>query len=394
MKRIHELDGLRAIAVAAVITDHYAPFRTMANGLPTTLGSFGVDVFFVLSGYLITRILLGLRTRQDAYRVFYARRSLRILPPFLLLLLLVYGTSALLNQAISLPKLLGHAFFLQGFKGTGFVLVRLRDLITGRSPVPGLLDSVAHYPLSRDYPHLPFTGSLGPTWSLSVEEWFYVLWAPVVLLLRRRLIGAIAIAACTMGFLVRWLTGNQATFLATVDVLVSGALVALWLEYRATRSTTDRLWIDRIVGAMALVSFSLLVVLTAVHRDRMAGTLLEIALVGGMSWIVLNSGTQHPATRALRCRVFVYLGTISYMTYLIHLPMYFAVRSVLTRFTRTAPMVAQLWIVAASSIAASLLFAAISWNYFEGPIMGLKDRMTDHLSADRTVTQHPVAVEG
>ena len=303
---------------------------------------------FVLSGYLITRILLGLRTRKDAYRIFYARRSLRILPPFLLLLLLVYGTSALLNQAISLPKLLGHAFFLQGFKGTGLVLVRLRDIITGRSPVPGLFGSVAHYPLSRDYPHLPFTGSLGPTWSLSVEEWFYVLWAPVVLLLRRRLIGAIAIAACTMGFLIRWLTGNQATFLATVDVLVSGALVALWLEYRATRPVDDRLWIDRIVGAMALVSFSLLVVLTAVHRDRMAGTLLESALLGGMSWIVLNSGTQHPVTRALRCRVFVYLGTISYMTYLIHLPMYFAVRSLLTPFVRTSPMGAQLWIVAAS----------------------------------------------
>ncbi len=140
MKRIHELDGLRAIAVAAVITDHYAPFRTMAHGLPTTMGSYGVDVFFVLSGFLITRILLGLRSRKDAYRVFYARRSLRILPPFALLLLLVYGTSALLNQAISLPKLLGHAFFLQSFKGTGLVLMRIRDLITGRSQIPGLFD--------------------------------------------------------------------------------------------------------------------------------------------------------------------------------------------------------------------------------------------------------------
>jgi peptidoglycan/LPS O-acetylase OafA/YrhL len=394
MKRIYELDGLRAIAVAAVITDHYAPFRTMADGLPTTLGSFGVDVFFVLSGYLITRILLDLRSRKDAYRVFYARRSLRILPPYVLVLLLVYGTGALLNQAISLPKLLGHAFFLQGFKGTGLVLARLRDLFIGRSPIPGLFDRVGHYSISRDYPHLPFTGSLGPTWSLSVEEWFYVLWAPVVLLLRRRLIGAIAIGACTMGFFIRWLTGNHATFLSTVDVLVSGALVALWLEHRATRSFADQVWIDRIVGTVALVSFCLLMVLTAVHRDRMAGSLLEIALLGGISWIVLNSGRAHPVMTALRCRVFVYLGSISYMTYLMHLPMYFAVRSFLTRFLLTAPMGIQLWMVAVASITATLLFAAISWNYFEGPIMGLKDRITDSLTAERTGNRRPVIAEG
>ena len=283
------------------------------------MGSFGVDVFFVLSGYLITRILLDLRSRKDAYRVFYARRSLRILPPYVLLLLLVYGTGALLNQTISLPKLLGHAFFLQGFKGTGLALARLRDLFTGRSPIPGLFDRVGRYSISRDYPHLPFTGSLGPTWSLSVEEWFYVLWAPVVLLLRRRLIGAIAMGACTMGFFIRWLTGNHATFLSTVDVLVSGALVALWLEYRATRSAADQLWIDRIVGTVALVSFCLLMVLTAVHRDRISGSLLEIALLGGISWIVLNSGRPHLVMTALRCRVFVYLGSISYMAYLMHL---------------------------------------------------------------------------
>jgi peptidoglycan/LPS O-acetylase OafA/YrhL len=394
MKRIYELDGLRAIAVAAVITDHYAPFRTMADGLPTTLGSFGVDVFFVLSGYLITRILLGLRSSTDAYRVFYARRSLRILPPYVLLLLLVYGTGALLNQANSLPKLLGHAFFLQGFKGTGLVLARLRDLFTGRSPIPGLFDRVGHYSISRDYPNLPFTGSLGPTWSLSVEEWFYVLWAPVVLLLRRRFIGAIAIGACTMGFFIRWLTGNHATFLSTVDVLVSGALVALWLEYRATRFVADQLLIDRIVGTVALVSFCLLMILTALHRDRMAGSLLEIALLGGISWIVQNSGRPHLAMTALRCRVFVYLGSISYMAYLMHLPMYFAVRSLSARFLRMAPMDIQLWTVAVASIIATLLFAAISWNYFEGPIMGLKDRITDSLSADRPRNRRPVIVEG
>ena len=74
--------------------------------------------------------------------------------------------------------------------------------------------------------------------------------------------------------------------------------------------------------------------------------------------------------------------------------MYFAVRSLLTRFLRTAPMGIQLWTVAVASITATLLFAAISWNYFEGPIMGLKDRITDSLTADRTGNRRPVIVEG
>ncbi len=197
-----------------------------------------------------------------------------------------------------------------------------------------------------------------------------------------------------MGFLIRWLTGNQATFLSTVDALVSGALVALWLEYRATRSVADQLWMDRILGTVSFVSFCLLVILTAAHRDRMAGSLVEIALLGGMSWIVLNGGSPHPVTTALRFRMLVYLGSISYMTYLIHLPMYFAVRSLLTRFLATAPMGIRLWMVALASITATLLFAAVSWNYFEGPIMGLKDRMTDSLTSDRRVADVPWSLKG
>ena len=83
--RIVELDGLRAIAVALVIGCHYPVVASSFWGLPE-LGWLGVEIFFVLSGYLITTILLRLRGREDAYEVFYARRARRIVPPYFLVL--------------------------------------------------------------------------------------------------------------------------------------------------------------------------------------------------------------------------------------------------------------------------------------------------------------------
>src|ERR1700686_3043295 len=101
MGRITEFDGLRAFAVGLVILDHYAPFRNFAHGAPARYGGLGVDVFFVLSGFLITTILLKAKSEQHPYRVFYARRSLRILPPFLLLLIVVYGSALALHEPLN-----------------------------------------------------------------------------------------------------------------------------------------------------------------------------------------------------------------------------------------------------------------------------------------------------
>src|ERR1700743_2520087 len=82
VSRILELDGIRAIAILLVLGCHYAGFATQLGGFPM-FGWVGVDIFFALSGYLITTILLGLRGRPAPYRTFYSRRAVRILPPYL-----------------------------------------------------------------------------------------------------------------------------------------------------------------------------------------------------------------------------------------------------------------------------------------------------------------------
>jgi peptidoglycan/LPS O-acetylase OafA/YrhL len=394
MKRMQELDGIRAIAVLAVIADHYAPFRTFGDGVTATLGTLGVDVFFVLSGYLITTILLGLRREQHAYRIFYARRFLRILPPYALLLLLVYGTTTLLNEPIDGGKLLGHLLFLQSFKTSGHIFSQLVGYITLQSAPASLFGRIVQTPISTDYPRLAFTGSLGPTWSLSVEEWFYVLWAPVVLVCRRRLVLKIGIAACATGFVFRWLTGNGASFFSAVDILVSGALLALWIEHRRDLLQQDQRRVDRFLALATLCSSCLYLLATVLHRDRMAVTLTEIAVAGGLAWIIRNSGTSHRVLTFLRWRPLGYLGTISYMTYLIHLPMYFAVRSALPPLIHSLAPTVQLWIVAIGSILATVLFASLSWRYFESPLLALKDRVTNYIASGVTAAQPSLVVEG
>jgi peptidoglycan/LPS O-acetylase OafA/YrhL len=193
-----------------------------------------------------------------------------------------------------------------------------------------------------------------------------------------------------MGFFLRWLTSNGSNFFTTVDVLIAGALLALWLERRETLAFNQGRLHKGLIGTTALCSAFLFLLVTILHRDRMACTLIEIAVAGGLSWIIINTGSRFPIMAALRWRPLVYLGTISYMTYLIHLPMYFAVRLALSPVTIRMPEGRAFWIVAVCSISGTILFAALSWKYFESPLLGLKDRLTEHITSERAAVRRPI----
>src|SRR5208282_5147788 len=96
-KRIPELDGLRAIAILLVIGCHYEVFARQLWGLPK-FGWVGVDIFFVLSGFLITSVLLNLRGQEKPFKTFYARRFRRILPPYIAFMILLYAACAALHD--------------------------------------------------------------------------------------------------------------------------------------------------------------------------------------------------------------------------------------------------------------------------------------------------------
>ena len=114
--RIPELDSIRAIAILLVIGCHYAGFCSLLGGLPS-YGWIGVDIFFVLSGFLITSILIELRCTRSPIKVFYVRRVLRIFPVYYAMILIVSTASLVRHEhLVHFGYYASRFLFLQSFK--------------------------------------------------------------------------------------------------------------------------------------------------------------------------------------------------------------------------------------------------------------------------------------
>jgi peptidoglycan/LPS O-acetylase OafA/YrhL len=215
MNRLRQLDGLRGCAILAVLVWHYfvCQINVPAGGLLGTAKMWlgftwsGVDLFFVLSGFLITGILLDNAHATNYFRTFYIRRACRILPIYMLLLVVVITASwALRDQAHRFPWLLketipfwAHATFTQN------IFMSLKETWGA-------------------------TYALGPTWSLAVEEQFYLVLPVVIYFMPRRVLPILFMGLIILAPLLRATTTNsvqsyiQAPWRA--DSLISGALLA------------------------------------------------------------------------------------------------------------------------------------------------------------------------
>lgn len=378
MKRIVELDGVRTIAVGMVIACHFAPFADWFDFFAAHNGGLGVDIFFVLSGFLITTILLGSKKQEHPYGVFYARRFLRIMPPYLLLLTVVYGIAFFAHDPIDPKKFVGQFLFLRSFSAVGYDLHHLLAVAKNPKLIPNIFAVTVPKFVARDYPILPITGSLGPTWSLSVEEWFYVLWAPVVLMLRRKWIVAIGCLLCFTGFLLRWVI-SPGGIIRSGDILIAGALLAVWMEHRRTLPTEVQAKYDRLLDVAMVVAGVIFVTLTALHRDLTAMSFAEVLFAGVAASLIRHANSRNPLSSFLRWKPMVWVGSVSYTLYLVHLPMYFLVRAGLTRILGVAGAATELryWIVAVTTIVLALVFSWASWEFFEAPILSYKEHITD-----------------
>jgi len=302
------------------------------------------------------------------------------MPPYFLLLLLVYGIAWFAHDPVEPSKVLGQLLFLRSFPKFGTDVHNFIMVLRHPSLIPNPSQISLHKPVAPDYPVLPITGSLGPTWSLSVEEWFYVLWAPVVLRLRRPAIVWIGVGMVVLGLLIRWWLVDPVCYLTrSADVLIAGALLALWMERRKTLGAEKRARYDMALNITAAASAAIFVLMATVHRELLSMSFAEVAFAGAIAWLVRHAGGGDPVSRLLRFRPLVYIGSISYMLYLIHLPIYFLVREAVGRgFGRFGSLdqQARYWVVSALSLLLSGLFAAASWKFFEAPILRYKDRWT------------------
>jgi peptidoglycan/LPS O-acetylase OafA/YrhL len=339
-----EFDTLRALAAIAVICTHFAPFR----GIPILgfvegrLGLPAVDLFFALSGFLITGILLNCKkllahqSRTETLGRFYARRFLRIFPLYYLVffLFLLFGPEGIRNNA---------AWFLTHTVNFGKVFSESS------------------------------TQPLNHFWTLAVEEQFYLIWPLVVLNMSLKSILRIAAGAVFVSITARiaMVLGNeprtaiqQFTY-CCLDPLVLGAAVAvLREEQRLTARFLSRISIIAGVLSASLLAFASNN--TFEVFGRLSHGLCFASLIG------LMDITAGKTAWFMRTRILRYIGRISYGLYVWHLPVLWLVNSE-SLSTRSAlpPGFARL---AEFAIAAVLTFlvSAASYQFFEAPINDLK----------------------
>jgi peptidoglycan/LPS O-acetylase OafA/YrhL len=287
---IPELQGLRGIAVLAVVFYHCSP-RLQGTWAyqPSLWGWAGVNLFFVLSGFLITCILLESRTKPRYFRNFYGRRVLRIWPVYVLLLIVVYleapwfiGPS--IGQAIRTAPWWAYVFFLQNLF------------------------------------HINLPPALGPTWSLAIEEQYYFVWAPLVRVLRRPWMLSAILAAALMGSpLARhlhphWVTSTHT--LIHLDGIAWGSLLALALH---RIHLSRRTWI--VLGlAGALVGFW--AAATIAGGTSLLDSALAVAFAGVILASIASTGARNPLNLALARGPLAYYGRISYGLYMIHISIF------------------------------------------------------------------------
>jgi peptidoglycan/LPS O-acetylase OafA/YrhL len=275
MKRIPSLDGLRAIAIAAVVVGHVAK-ALHSTAILGAYGNTGVRIFFVISGYLITRLLISERDRTSSIRLrdFYVRRAYRILPAAL-------------------------------------VFVAAAVIIDWHQMRWYHVAAAVFYVANCDY-SLPWI--FGHLWSLSVEEQFYLLWPGVLKHWYKRRVAisiGVVLFAPVLNVLLYYFkvpAGGDGLFPVVADNLAVGCLLAM-LESR----------IPRIPGYVALamtlaIFFIPFYPARTVTRTLFMVFVLHPAFLMSIAGVILHV-VRRPY-RFLNCRPVVWLGQISYSLYL------------------------------------------------------------------------------
>jgi peptidoglycan/LPS O-acetylase OafA/YrhL len=342
--RFGSLDGLRFLCIAAVLW-HHAPWWTSMVEPPTITerGFVGVDFFFVLSGYLITTLLLRETRERGSFSLtgFYWRRALRILPVYFFVVTVI---------AIYMIGVKGRTEFLQILP---YYYVFLSNFL------------VEHITL------------LQPTWSLAVEEQYYLVWPLVLALLPRKLILPVLTLAIAVNVLIiMGAFGGSAPELgplrfalpnATYAPILIGSALALLLDKPAVFGA---LWPVLGRKAAAPVAFGLLLVLLETLPGDLRGLpnlALHLTMAVALACLVMRE--DHHLAPFLRWRPVARMGEISYGIYLYHLiGLHFATVGLTAAGVTSGPVV----LVVYSAV--SFVIADISDRTLERFFRGFRNR--------------------
>jgi peptidoglycan/LPS O-acetylase OafA/YrhL len=293
-KRIASLDGLRALGIIGLLLAHSAgtagaPHALMAifNGPYVDVAHFGVRVFFVISGFLITGLLMAEEAKTGTVSLsrFYLRRTLRIFPAYYAFLVVL----ALLTVI-------------------GVIVV----------PAANLARAVT-YTMNYTSQRVWLVGHL---WSLAVEEQFYLIWPLTIMLVGTKNAARVAVAVVLLAPLIRVIEATFAprliplignSFETTADALAMGCLLALWQA-----RLEDRPWYQRAIASRWVVPALLLLSVGLSLRYRSSLLIGETITNVGVALLIARSVTytKGPWGRLLNAGPMVVLGTLSYSLYL------------------------------------------------------------------------------
>lgn len=362
--RIPELDGIRGIAIGMVLIAHFLevvtkPGSALAYALvPLRLTWSGVDLFFVLSGFLIGGILLDARDSKNYFRVFYTRRFFRIVPIYAMLLILVGCTMYLSDAGI---------------------IGRYPEVFPGRLPWPyfALFLQNIGMSLHRVWGTFP----LGVTWSLAVEEQFYLTLPLLIRFLDRRALLRFILFAIVGAPLLRtfFLYRDSGNFFAwytlmpsRADSLLLGVLGAIvlrdpkWRAWLSGKRTFARAAIGILLLAVAYLGWR-----APSHHDALMATV-------GFTWLALTYLAFLLYALLFRdgwishCLCWGWLrglGIIAYGTYLFH-------EFFLGMFFGRVPWLYSWRDVGRSAIVlvVTIIFCRLSWTFFEKPLVKIGHR--------------------
>jgi peptidoglycan/LPS O-acetylase OafA/YrhL len=336
---IPAIDGMRAIAIGLVIAAHFGAERFVPGG-------FGVTLFFFISGFLITRLLILERESSGKNNIpaFYVRRFLRLGPALMMMIAVVSLIYFLFLGSLKGAQILAGLFYYMNFY----------ELFGANGPLP-----------------------LWQLWSLAVEEHYYLIFPLVFALSWHRrerfltgLIGLIVVVLLwRVVLVVGWSAPENRTNLATdtrIDSILFGAILAALLKTRFSGVT--RFFENR--GMIAVAVLMLLV--TFIYRDQIFRETIRYSIQGvtliPLFYSVLFSPRFSIAKRMLEFPAMVWIGKLSYSLYLYHFAVLFFVRALWPEVL-TPTLV---------SILITFAAASLSYYYIEKPFQKLRARFSRH----------------
>lgn len=353
LSHIPVLDGVRGLAIALVIVWHYVGVTVSGDGALaemvsplTRLTYSGVDLFFVLSGFLIGRILMASKGSSNFFQVFYAKRLFRIFPLYYLLLV-AYLVFIATGLDAWVPWLFEHKLDFW--------------------PYPLFLQNF--FMVDHFGPHF-----LGISWSLAVEEQFYLLLPLTIFLVPRKVLPWIAIAGILAAPVFRYLLPGQLGFVvvfARMDSLLAGVLLA-WMYF----DTSVWTFVTQHIRWAWLALAGCLAVAAVLSLGLVSFGPLNPSLLAALYTCIVAIALAQPASfvaNGLKARWLAYLGKISYGVYTYHQVVAGVVFQLVLGTNPGLQSIPEL-LTTSLCLVVTLLVASASFYWFEKPILKLGKR--------------------